>query len=63
MRADIVSGAVLPDSELSDYRGKHRRLSELQGSDPLVLVLAPDDAHENLVVERLPRSRHLSARC
>ena len=40
MRADIVPGAVFPDYELSDHRGKHRTLSELQGGDPLVLVLS-----------------------
>jgi peroxiredoxin len=40
MRADIVPGAVFPDYELPDHRGKHRRLSELQGLDPMVLVLA-----------------------
>jgi len=40
MRADIVAGAVFPDYELSDHRGTHRTLSELQGGDPLVLVLS-----------------------
>ena len=40
MRADIVPGAVFPDYELSDHRGKHRTLSELQEGDPLVLVLS-----------------------
>jgi peroxiredoxin len=40
LRADIVPGAVFPDYELSDHRAMHRRLSELQGDDPLVLVLA-----------------------
>jgi AhpC/TSA family len=40
MRADIVPGAVFPDYELSDHRGMRRRLSELQGGDPLVLVLS-----------------------
>ena len=40
MRADIVPGAVFPDYELSDHRGKHRTLSELQGADPLLLVLS-----------------------
>jgi peroxiredoxin len=40
MRADIVPGAVLPDYELADQRGRHRTLSELQERDPLVLVLA-----------------------
>jgi peroxiredoxin len=39
MRADIVPGAVFPDYELPDQTGKHRKLSELQGPDPLVLVL------------------------
>jgi len=40
MRADIVPGAVFPDYELADHRGKHRKLSELQHGDPLVLVLS-----------------------
>ena len=40
MRPDIIPGAVFPDYELSDHRGRHRRLSELQGADPLVLVLS-----------------------
>ena len=41
VRSDIVPGAVFPDYELSDHRGKHRTLSELQGGDPRVLVLSP----------------------
>jgi peroxiredoxin len=40
MRADIVPGAPFPDYELSDQTGKHRKLSELQGQDPLVLMLS-----------------------
>src|SRR2546428_14006912 len=40
MRPDIVPGAVFPDYELPDHRGKHRTLSELQGGDPLELVLS-----------------------
>jgi len=39
MRANIVPGAVLPDYELSDHTGKRRKLSELQGQDPMVLIL------------------------
>jgi peroxiredoxin len=39
MRSDIIEGAIFPDYELSDHTGKHRRLSELQGDDPMVLVL------------------------
>ena len=40
MRADVVPGARLPDYELADQTGTHRTLSELQGADPLVLVLS-----------------------
>lgn len=40
MRADIVPGTHLPDYELTDHTRARRRLSELQGSDPLVLVLS-----------------------
>src|SRR3954469_23240216 len=40
MRSDIVPGAVFPDYSLSDHRGVHRKLSELQEQDPLVLVLS-----------------------
>jgi peroxiredoxin len=39
MRSDITHGAVFPDYELSDHTGEHRKLSELQGQDPMVLVL------------------------
>ena len=39
MRADMVPGTTFPDYELSDHTGKHRKLSELQGGDPMVLVL------------------------
>jgi peroxiredoxin len=40
MRPDMVRGAVFPDYKLSDHRGMHRTLSELQEADPLVLVLS-----------------------
>jgi peroxiredoxin len=40
MRADIVPGAIFPDYELSDQTGKRRTLSELQGSDPMIVVLS-----------------------
>jgi len=56
VRHDIVPGAVLPNYELSDHRGTHRTLSELQGGDPMVVVLSrggfcPKDRrqHEGLV--------------
>jgi peroxiredoxin len=40
MRADIVPGAVFPNYELTDHAGHRRKLSELQGPDPLILVLS-----------------------
>lgn len=40
MRSDIVSGAVFPDYELPDYTRKPRKLSDLQGRHPMVLVLS-----------------------
>jgi peroxiredoxin len=35
----MVPGANFPDYELSDHTAKHRKLSELQAKDPMVLVL------------------------
>jgi len=56
MRPDIIPGAVFPDYDLADHTGKHRKLSELQGPDPMILVLSrggfcPKDRRqaENLV--------------
>src|SRR3954470_7871625 len=40
MRLDIVPGAAFPDYELPDHAAKHRKLSELQGGHPMVLVLS-----------------------
>jgi peroxiredoxin len=40
MRRDMIPGAVFPDYELPDHTGKLRKLSELQGDDPLILTLA-----------------------
>ena len=40
MRSDIVPGGVFPDYELPDHTKQMRRLSELQGDDPLILTLA-----------------------
>jgi peroxiredoxin len=31
---------VFPDYELPDHTGKHRKLSEIQGTDPLIVVLS-----------------------
>jgi peroxiredoxin len=40
MRADITAGKKFPDYELPDHTGSPRRMSELQGEDPLILTLA-----------------------
>lgn len=40
MRKDIEKGAVFPDYELPDQDKKQRKLSELQGGDPVALLLA-----------------------
>ena len=44
MRADIVPGGTFPDYELPDHENIPRRLSDLQGDDPMIphtLVLKP----------------------
>lgn len=53
MRGNIVPGAVFPDYELTDHTKTRRRLSELQGNDPMILVLArghfcPKDHQQHL---------------
>ncbi len=40
MRADIVPGGTFPDYELPDHTETPRKLSEIQGDDPLILTLA-----------------------
>jgi len=40
MRSDIVSGAKFPDYELPDQTGSPRKLSEIQGADPMIVVLS-----------------------
>ena len=40
MRPDIVPWAKFPDYELSDHTAKRRKLSELQGQHPMVLVVS-----------------------
>lgn len=40
MRSDIVPGAVFPDYELPDHTTKRRKLSDLQGPDPMIVVLS-----------------------
>jgi peroxiredoxin len=53
LRADIVPGAVFPDYELTDHTKTRRKLSELQGMDPMILVLSrghfcPKDHQQHL---------------
>jgi peroxiredoxin len=53
MRADIVPGAIFPDYELTDHTKARRKLSELQGTDPMILVLSrghycPKDHQQHL---------------
>src|SRR5208337_923316 len=40
MRSDITPGGTFPDYELPDQDRVARKLSEIQGEDPLVLTLA-----------------------
>ena len=57
MRSDIVPGAKFPDYELTDHTRTRRRLSELQGNDPMILVLSrghycPKDQQQHLELAR-----------
>jgi hypothetical protein len=40
MRPDVVPGSTFPDYDLPDHESVARRLSEIQGDDPMVLTLA-----------------------
>jgi peroxiredoxin len=40
MRSDVVPGGTFPDYELTDHTKARRKLSELQGNDPMILVLS-----------------------
>src|SRR5262249_43258842 len=40
MPSAIIPGAVFPDYALPDHTGTVRTLSELQGTDPMILTLA-----------------------
>jgi peroxiredoxin len=53
MRADILPGATFPDYELTDHDRQRRTLSELQGNDPMILILSrghycPKDHQQHL---------------
>ncbi len=40
MRNDIVPGAPFPDYELTDQTATRRKLSAIQGADPMIVVLS-----------------------
>src|SRR6202161_4101263 len=40
MRSDITAGGVFPDYALPDHTSTVRRLSEIQGRDPMIVTLA-----------------------
>jgi peroxiredoxin len=53
MREDIKPGAKFPDFTLTDHTGTRRSLVELQGTDPMVLILSrghfcPKDHQQHL---------------
>ena len=53
MRPDIVPGASFPDYELTDQTKTRRTLGELQGGNPMILVLSrgnycPKDHQQHL---------------
>jgi peroxiredoxin len=53
MRADIAPGGTFPDYQLTDHAKTRRRLSELQGIDPMILILSrgqfcPKDHQQHL---------------
>src|SRR6202142_3243306 len=53
MRSDIVPRGKFPDYEFPDHTNPRRRLSELQGEDPMILTLArghycPKEHHQHL---------------
>jgi peroxiredoxin len=60
MRADILPGSVFPDYELTDHTATRRKLSDLQGQNPMVLVLSrggfcPKDRRQSELLVQLYR--------
>ena len=58
MRSDIVPGGTFPDYEITDTDKHRRRLSELQGNDPMVVILArghycPKDCQQHLQLAKI----------
>ena len=58
MRPDIRPGGRFPDYELPDHTGTRRKLSEIQGGDPMILVLSrgafcPKDRQQHRILGEL----------
>jgi len=58
MRDDIRPGSTFPNYELPDHRGIRRKLSDLQGADPMILVLSrgaycPKDRQQHRMLVQL----------
>ncbi len=54
-RTKLVPGAVFPDHELTGHDRKRHRLSEIQGNDPMILILSrghycPKDARQHKIM-------------
>jgi hypothetical protein len=65
MRADILPGSVFPDYELTDHTATRRRLSDLQGQNPMVLVLSrggfcPKDRRQSELLVQLHREMDIA---
>src|SRR5882757_3558376 len=65
MRSDIAPGALFPDYELSDHTAKHRKLSDLQGPHPMLLVLSrggfcPKDRRQAELLVQLHREMEVA---
>ncbi len=65
MRADILPGSVFPDYELSDHTARRRKLSDLQGQHPMVLVLSrggycPKDRRQAELLVQLHREMEVA---
>ena len=60
MQETIREGSLFPDYELPDQDGVDRRLSELQGANPMVLHLSRGgfDPKEHVFLRRLVEAAH-----
>lgn len=40
MNSDFAAGGTMPDFELADHTGQRRQLSQMQGANPMIVVLS-----------------------